>query len=87
MKNLSNRVMPREDESKLLKRHARKPKKPWFIETRMPNTTIPAFKKWHRSSSYETRAQRDQALHDLRKASPRSGLLVFEYREPSAESK
>jgi|GEM_PF-4898889 len=74
-----------EEESKLLPRHAHKARKSWFIELQMPNTTIPAFKKWHRGKGYETRAQRDQALHDLRKASPCSGLLVFEYSEPSAE--
>lgn len=70
----------REEESKLLKRYARKPSKSYCIESRMPNSPVPAFRKWSNSSRYETKAQRDQALHDLRKTRQRSGILMFEYR-------
>ena len=76
----SNRVLLREEQSKLLKRHPHKPKKPYVIESRMPNSSIPPFVEWHFNSRYETDAQRDQALHDLRKSAHPSGLLMFEYR-------
>ena len=51
-----NSAMIQEGESKLLKRHAHKPKKPYFIESRIPDSTIPAFKEWRRSGRYETKA-------------------------------
>lgn len=78
-----NSAMIQEEEGKLLKRHTPKPKKPYFIESRMPNTTIRAFREWSRSGRYETKVQRDQALHDLQKsAHSRDHLLFFEYRAP-----
>ncbi|HEY1772646.1 MAG TPA: hypothetical protein VGH91_05580 [Gammaproteobacteria bacterium] len=75
-----NSAMIQEEQSKLLKRHAHKPKKPYVIESRMPNSGIPAFARWCFGGRYETEAQRDQALHDLRKTAPTSGLLMSEYR-------
>ena len=72
--------MIREEKSKLLKRHDHKQKKPYFIEYRMPDCGIPAFERWHRHSRYETKARRDQALHDLRKSVHYFGRLYSEYR-------
>ncbi len=71
-----------EEESKLLKRHARKPKKPYVIESRLPNSTIPAFAAWHFNSRYETAARRDQALRELRKNPVHYGWIAIEYRVP-----
>lgn len=76
-----NSTLIQEEESKLLKRHARKPKKSYVIESRMPNTTTSAFREWRRGGSYATKARRDQALYDLRKnAHPWDHLLHFEFR-------
>ena len=80
MADMPNRALPREEESKLLKRHAHKPKKPYLIESRMPNSTIPAFTKWRFSGRYETKARRDQALHVLQKRLYFWDILLTEYR-------
>ena len=80
MTYLSDRALLNEEESKLLKRHAHKPKKPYVIESRMPNSSIGPFTMWHYHSRYQTAAQRDQALHDLRKKPNPWALLWTEFR-------
>jgi len=83
---MSDRALAREEESKLLRRRAHKPKKPYVIESRMPNSAIPPFTQWRCHSRYETEGQRDQALQDLRKKPIFWALVLFEYRKAGQET-